>query len=221
MINTKSFFVIDKDKIKGNIHIVGVGALGSQVATNLIRLNLASKMIVYDMDIVEEKNLNNQAYLREHIGMSKVNAMIDLASKIDSDTKLRGKSKKIDYLRTKDEDIVVLAIDNFQSRSRILKEIENNPLVISGGVSSIGGNFEIVRGQENYKSLANEYSTLESGKEYDENDLTPCGSPISINHRIGFGSNLICDAIISYNDNKESINKNIVYDTPNLTILEI
>ena len=60
MLNSKSFHVIDKDKVQGNIHIVGVGALGSRVVENLVRLNLTSKIIVYDMDQVEEKNLNNQ-----------------------------------------------------------------------------------------------------------------------------------------------------------------
>jgi predicted ThiF/HesA family dinucleotide-utilizing enzyme len=221
MNNIKSFFVIDKDKVKGNIHIVGVGALGSKVAENLMRLNLVSKMIVYDMDTVEEKNLNNQVYNREHIGMAKVEAIKQIASTIDSDATLRIKNKKVDSIRTKDEDIVILAIDNFQSRGKILAEIEGNPLVISGGVSSIGGNFEVVRGKENYKILSKEYLSLESGKEYDENDLTPCGSPISIYPRIGFASCLMAEAVIQYHDSSEEMNKNIVFDIPNLTLFEI
>ena len=93
MINTKSFSIIDKDKIKGDIHVVGVGALGSRVVENLVRLNLASKIIVYDMDIVEEKNLNNQAYFQRHIGMRKVDAMKDLALDFDADSKLLFKNK--------------------------------------------------------------------------------------------------------------------------------
>lgn len=221
MLNSKSFFVIDKDKIKGNIHIVGVGALGSQVCERLIRLNLASKMIVYDMDTVEEKNLNNQAYLQHHIGKSKVEAMQDLSQMIDPSVKLRGRVKKIDYIKTKSDDIIILAIDNFESRGTILSKIETNPLVISGGISSIGGNFEVVRGQQNYQRLSKEYLSLESGQEYDENDLTPCGSPISIYHRIGFAASLICDAVIKEYNNEEDINYNIVFDTPNLTLLKL
>lgn len=221
MINIKSFFVIDKDKIKGNIHIVGVGALGSMIAENLIRLNLSSKMIVYDMDTVEEKNLNNQSYFTKHIGMKKVDAMKDLALSIDTDADLRTKDKKVEAIRTTDDDIVILAIDNFESRGKILSEIEGNPLVLSGGISSIGGNFEIVRGKDNYKKLSKEYLSLESGLEYDENDLTPCGSPISIYHRIRFAASLMADAIIMYHEEREELNKNIVFDTPNLTLIEI
>ena len=221
MINTKSFSVIDKDKIKGNIHVVGVGALGSRVVENLVRLNLASKIVVYDMDVVEEKNLNNQVYLRKHIGMPKVEAMRDYALEIDSDAKLRIKNKKVEYIRTKNTDIVILAIDNFESRAKILSQIENNPLVISGGISSIGGNFEVIRGAENYAKLAREYSALPSGQEYDENDLTPCGSPISIFHRIGFAASLIADNIIKEYESTNDINSNIIFDIPNKFILEV
>ena len=220
MINTKSFSVIDKDKIKGNIHVVGVGALGSRVVENLVRLNLASKIIAYDMDVVEEKNLNNQCYFQAHVGMPKVEAIKNFASMIDADASIRIKNREIEYIKTKDADIVILAIDNFGARAKILSQIEGNPLVISGGISSTGGNFEVVRGSENYKSLANEYAALPSGQEYDENDLTPCGSPISIYHRIGFAASLMADSIIQNFEKTEKMNTNIIFDTPNKIIIQ-
>lgn len=219
MNNIKSFYVIDKDKINGNIHIVGVGALGSMVAEQLMRLNLTSKIIVYDFDEVEEKNLNNQAYLREHIGMSKVDAMKSLASNIDSDAKLRGRVKKVDRLNTKSEDVVILAVDNFHARGNILKSLGGNPLVLSGGITSRGGNLEIVRGSNQYKVLGDEYLSLEAGVEYAEEHTTPCGSPISIYHRIRVASSLFCDALIEHYDNGEERNDNIIFDTPTLLFL--
>lgn len=220
MLNTKSFSIIDKDKIKGNIHVVGVGALGSRIVENLVRLNLASKIVVYDMDVVEEKNLNNQVYLRRHIGMPKVKAMQDFALDIDGDAKLRIKNKQVEYIRTKSDDILILAIDNFAARAKILSQVEGNPLVISGGISSVGGNFEVVRGLDNYRKLAAEYEALPSGQEYDENDLTPCGSPISIYHRIGFAASLIADALIQKHLDTKDTNSNIIFDTPNRFIIE-
>lgn len=219
MLNTKSFSIIDKDKIKGNIHVVGVGALGSRIVENLVRLNLASKIIVYDMDVVEEKNLNNQVYLRKHIGMPKVEAIQDFAYSIDEDAKIRIKNKEVEFIRTKSEDVLILAIDNFQARSRILSQVEGEPLVIAGGISSIGGNFEVLRGVEHCVRLAEEYAKLPSGQEYDENDLTPCGSPISIFHRIGFAASLIADSLIENYANTEHINENNVFDTPNKIIM--
>lgn len=221
MNNIKSFSVIDKDKIKGNIHIVGVGALGSQVAEDLFRLNLVSKIIIYDMDVVEEKNVNNQAYTRKHVGMLKVEAMKAIAEDIDPDATLRIKNKKVEYLRTQDNDIVVLALDSYQARASILSQIEGEPLVISGGVSSIGGNFETARGRETYGKLAKEYASLPDDQEYDANDLTPCGSPISIYHRIGYAASLISEEIVKNYDKQEVKETNTMFDIPNKFIVTV
>lgn len=61
--------------------IVGVGAVGSFVALNLIRLGIPFDC--YDFDIVEEKNLKNQAYELAHIGLPKVEALRELCYRID------------------------------------------------------------------------------------------------------------------------------------------
>jgi molybdopterin/thiamine biosynthesis adenylyltransferase len=214
MLNTKSFSVIDRDKIKGNIHVVGCGAMGSLFIQNLCRLNLSTKIIAYDMDVVEEKNLNNQAYFRKHIGMKKVDAIKDLASMIDDEGAIRIQDREVKYLRTNSNDVVVLAIDNYHARAAILERITGNPLVISGGVNARGGNVEVIRGD--YKTLAAEYAALESGQEYDEDDLTPCGSPISIYHRINTEASLMAEELVTNYGGTEDISKNVVFDLPNL-----
>lgn len=221
MINTKSFSVIDKDKLRGNIHVVGVGAVGSQVVERLVRLNLADKIIVYDNDVVEEKNLNNQAYLHEHIGLPKVEAISKLQQSIDPHGKIRTKQKEVQRLAHKEQDIIVLAVDNFQARAKILSTITGTPLVIAGGISSIGGNVEVVRGFKNYQRLSEEYAALPDDQEYGENDLTPCGSPISIYHRIGVAASLMCDSIVKYHSTKEELDKNLAFDIPNLIFMDL
>lgn len=220
MVNLKSFHVIDLNDIKGKIFIAGVGSLGSQIVERLTRLNLSSKIVMYDADVVEEINLNNQAYFQGHIGMSKVHAMKDLCKMIDPDTKIKAVRKEITELRPFDRDIVILAIDNYEARGKILQSFKTNPLIISGGISSIGGNFEVVRGRKATEHLAESYLMLESGMEYDENDLTPCGSPISIYHRIGFAASLICDAVIKHHATDEELNYNVMFDTPNLITMK-
>lgn len=220
MINTKSFHVIDKSHVKGNIHVVGVGALGSRIVENLVRLNLASKIIVYDMDVVEEKNLNNQSYLRKHIGMPKVNAIKDLSSMIDDSSAIRGRNKEVEYIRNRTNDVIVLAIDNFHARGKILSSLVRNPLVIAGGINSFGGNIEVVRGKEGVQRLSEEYLQMESGIEYAPEDLTPCGSPISIYHRIGTASGIASEAIIKYINSKEDIQENYVFSVSDYLFLK-
>lgn len=217
MNNMKSFGVIDQDKIDGNIHIVGCGAIGSLAAENLIRLNLVSKIIAYDFDEVEDKNLNNQAYLRKHIGMAKVEALKDLAAMIDEDKKLRIKNKKVDYIRTKSSDIVILALDNYEARANIIANLEGSPLLVVAGANARGGNVEVVRGD--YSAILEEYKNLPSGQEYDQDDMTACGSPISIYHRIRTIASIVAEEVVNNYNNTNSINKNILLELPSMFLV--
>ena len=219
MNNIKSFSIIDSDKINGNIHIVGVGAMGSMICEQLVRLNLASKIIVYDMDEVEDKNLNNQVFFKKHVGMSKVDAMKDVAAMIDTDAKLRGKNKRVEKLHTKSDDIVILCVDNYQSRADIIKSFRGSPLLISGGINAAGGNVEVTKGD--YAGLIAEYESMESGQEYDEWDYTACGSPISIYHRIRTVASLACEQVVeNVKESKDSVNRNIIVDLTSLFLME-
>jgi molybdopterin/thiamine biosynthesis adenylyltransferase len=211
MLNQKSFSVIDQDRIHGNIHIVGCGAIGSKAGAELLRLNLASKIIAYDYDVVEEKNLNNQAYFRQHIGMNKVDALKDLGTMIDSDAVIRTKNKKVDYIRTKTSDIVIIGLDNFVGRASILNNIEGNPLVIIGAANSVGGNVEVIRGD--YKKYGAEYAAMPTDTpEYSPEDTTACGSPISISHRLSGIATIMAEQILENMDTEEDLYKNIIYD---------
>ena len=64
--------------MEGGITVVGCGGLGSQVALTLMRQG--ERLTLYDDDRVEEKNLTNQAYLRQHVGMKKVDALWKFAT---------------------------------------------------------------------------------------------------------------------------------------------
>ena len=50
------------DDLKYPIHIIGVGAIGSTLATMLARMGV-QEMHLYDIDSVEMKNICNQAFL--------------------------------------------------------------------------------------------------------------------------------------------------------------
>lgn len=212
MINIKSFSIIDSHKVKGNIHIVGCGALGSMAAENLIRLNLASKIIAYDFDVVEDKNLNNQAYFKQHVGMNKVDALKDLANTIDEDATIRTKNKKVEYIRTSSDDVVILSLDNYPSRASILRNIEGYPLVIIGGANPSGGNVEVFRGD--YDKVAKEYEDLGDAPEYDPDELTTCGSPISVYPRLRGVATIMAEQVIKHQDKTDMFYNNFMLDVP-------
>jgi len=62
--------------------VVGVGAIGRQVALQLAAMGVPSLHLV-DFDIVEESNLASQGYLEEDLRRMKVEATADLCRKIN------------------------------------------------------------------------------------------------------------------------------------------
>lgn len=62
--------------------IVGVGAIGRQVALQLAAMGLP-RLTLVDYDLVEPVNLGPQGWLEEDLGRAKVNAAADLCQKIN------------------------------------------------------------------------------------------------------------------------------------------
>jgi molybdopterin/thiamine biosynthesis adenylyltransferase len=124
--NSRSVGIINPAKYTGNIHIIGVGATGSRIVKNLIELGFAGHQIhIYDDDVVEEHNINNQLFDINHVGMPKVVAMFELIKngygemihshqcRVDANTELGG--------------IVFLLTDTMSSRRDILTPMNINP----------------------------------------------------------------------------------------------
>lgn len=61
------------DMVTERIHIIGCGSVGSTVAELLARFGL-TKISLYDMDTVEEKNLANQMFVCRDVGKNKAEA---------------------------------------------------------------------------------------------------------------------------------------------------
>lgn len=66
------------------ISIYGLGTLGSNLMVLLARTVPGRRFVGYDFDVVESKNLANQNYFREHIGLPKVKAMQILLSRLNN-----------------------------------------------------------------------------------------------------------------------------------------
>lgn len=62
------------EQLHGRISIIGTGAVGSYIATALARLG-CTNIHLYDFDRVESKNIVNQMFTEEDVGMFKVDAV--------------------------------------------------------------------------------------------------------------------------------------------------
>jgi len=61
--------------------VIGVGAIGRQVALQLAAVGISSMQLV-DFDVVEESNLASQGYLEADLGRPKVQATAELCRKV-------------------------------------------------------------------------------------------------------------------------------------------
>jgi molybdopterin-synthase adenylyltransferase len=76
--------LVPRERLEGlAIGVIGVGAIGRQVAVQLASLG-ARHITLVDFDEVEEVNITTQGYLSEDLGKSKVLATAQAISRIDS-----------------------------------------------------------------------------------------------------------------------------------------
>ena len=67
-----------------SVHVIGAGGTGSQVATNLARMDMALRALghpglhvtVFDPDTVSEANIGRQLFSESEIGLNKAVALV-------------------------------------------------------------------------------------------------------------------------------------------------
>lgn len=116
-----------------DFHIVGCGSVGSYLADLLVRAGIGSPseshIILWDMDIVEAKNVANQRFTSRDIGRPKVEALRDILIDINPDLE-----DKIDIMPNgwQGETLsgyVFLAVDDITIRQKIVDTNMNNVFV--------------------------------------------------------------------------------------------
>ena len=124
----KSCDFFKPEEVKERIHIIGCGSVGSAVAELLVRFGL-TKIILYDFDIVEPKNLANQIFRQEHIGMAKTKALADMIYEINPEVRATIKIEQEGYSSQKLSGYVFLCVDNIELRREIATANKSNPYI--------------------------------------------------------------------------------------------
>lgn len=115
-------FLGKKNQVKlrrGKVLIIGLGALGTKVASNLVRSGVKEITIV-DKDKVEEKNLLSQFYTKKQVGMTKARALKQKLREIDPKAKINAVVGNVDHKNieklVKGNHVVVDGTDNIETR---------------------------------------------------------------------------------------------------------
>ena len=117
MNTNKHYDFFQPESVKGKIHIIGCGAIGSTLAFFMAKLGLTN-IVLWDEDIVEDKNVANQMYGFNDIGRPKTEALRDILINvnplIEQDIELRGF-----YTDEQLEGYVFMAVDSIDVRKAI------------------------------------------------------------------------------------------------------
>ena len=102
--------------------VIGVGAIGRQVALQLAALGISWLKIV-DFDQVEESNLASQGYLENDLGRPKVQATADLAKQLNQQLEIFEVNDR--FKRSMDAgNVVFCGVDRIETRRLIWESVK-------------------------------------------------------------------------------------------------
>ena len=154
---------------KAKVCILGLGGLGSNVATLLARSGIGYLKLV-DFDIVEASNLNRQQYRISHIGMKKTEAIKTIIKEINPFVEIEVLDVKVDRENilsiVGDIEIVVEAFDVAETKAMAIEELLINGdkiLVSASGMAGLGSANEIItrKIRDNFYLVGDNYSDYE------------------------------------------------------------
>ena len=154
---------------KAKVCILGLGGLGSNVATLLARSGIGYLKLV-DFDIVEASNLNRQQYRISHIGIKKTEAIKTIIKEINPFVEIDTLDIKVNRENilsvVEDIEIVVEAFDRAETKAMAIEELltNKNKIVISAsGMAGLGSANEVItrKIKENFYLIGDNYSDYE------------------------------------------------------------
>jgi sulfur carrier protein ThiS adenylyltransferase len=116
--------IVPADRLSGcKITIIGVGAIGRQVALQLAAMGAPSLQLV-DFDIVDESNLASQGYLQDDLASPKVQATAKQCLLLNHDLTVIEANER--FRRSMDVgNVIFCCVDKIAARSLIWEAVKN------------------------------------------------------------------------------------------------
>ncbi len=125
---SKSYEFFQPESVKGRIHIIGCGSVGSTLAENLVRCGV-SKITLWDFDKVESHNLVNQMFRKADVGRPKVEALRDLLLEINPDLSDALEIQPAGWQGKLLSGYLFLCVDSIELRRKIVEAHMDSPFV--------------------------------------------------------------------------------------------
>ena len=112
--------------LKGTVHIIGCGAIGSTVAEMLTRMGIPD-IRLYDFDMVTPHNIANQMFTNNQIHTAKTKSLKDLLLSINPEVQI--KTHDEGYTNEGLSGYIFLCVDNIDLRRKIAEDNKFNPYI--------------------------------------------------------------------------------------------
>lgn len=199
------------------IHIIGVGAVGSRVAEVLVRLGF-DNINIYDMDIVEDANVTNQLYHFKDIGKEKEDALIDQMKAINPQVRIKKNGKYEDQIL---KGAVFIAVDSIDLRREIVQKNKTNLKIdiLFDGRMRLTDAQAYTATMRNRKAVQSFLATMQFTDDQDTTPLSVCGTTLSVAPTVMTLANVLVMNFLRYLKQEEPYWK-VFIDMMNMTIIK-
>lgn len=189
------------NKNTNTIHIIGVGATGSNLAHSLARLGF-DNFVIYDFDTITAHNITNQYYNANQIGNSKTESIKENLLKINPDIQI--KLEKQGYKDQNLNGLVFLCLDNIETRKKIVEQNKYNFNIKLLTDIRIGlAEAQTYSIKPNLKSIKKILSTMQFKHGETKLPMNACGTALNILPTIQIIVSLTITNTMNYLQNKE------------------
>ena len=122
---SKSYEYFQPEKVRGRVHIIGCGAIGSTVGELIAKTGITN-ITLYDFDKVESHNIANQMFTEQDIGKFKVDALAERMMAINPEMKRGLKIEREGWHGQPLAGYVFMCVDNIDLRREIASSNKDN-----------------------------------------------------------------------------------------------
>lgn len=166
--------------INKEIHIIGCGAIGSNLAVMLTRLG-APNIVLWDDDVVEAHNITNQVYTDSDINQPKVVALANHLTDINPNVVVTSNNCK--YVSQRLSGYVFLAVDSIDTRNKIVDTNKINRNIIAMGDFRMGlyeAQAYLYPWKGKYVQMLKDTMTFTDKEAEELIPVSPCGTHLSV-----------------------------------------
>ena len=182
----------DPAKFGHDVHVIGVGGIGTNLVLQLVKLGLRTTLHLWDPDYIEGHNIPTQLFYRvDQVGKPKVDIAAQFLTEFaDPSLRIVTHQEKV----TPDtvlEGVVLSGVDNMAARHDIWKAVEDNPFVPLYVDGRIGGEQYMLVAFNPFETVAVQYYLDNWMFDDAEASTLPCTGRTNIHTSMVLGGHMV------------------------------